>query len=104
MAIAFARPEYVGRSDNKNACCKSSYNSRSRIIDQKTGKAFNFINHGGNVYHNILLPEYVDKKLRSPACCRHKNAIFSPHIHGTWEPYFSPPLYSEVWKLFSQSA
>ena len=31
--------------------------------------------------------------MRSSACCRQKKAIFSPHIHGTWEPYFSQPLY-----------
>jgi len=65
MAIAFARPEYVGRSDNKNACCKSSYNSRSKIVDERTGKVFNFTNHGGNAYHEMLLPEYVDKKFKN---------------------------------------
>ena len=31
--------------------------------------------------------------MRFPACCRQKNATFSPHIHGTWEAYFSPSLY-----------
>ena len=65
MAIAFARPEYVGRSDNKNACCKSSYNSRSKIVDERAGKVFNFTNHGGNAYHEMLLPEYVDKKFKN---------------------------------------
>ena len=33
------------------------------------------------------------KKLRSFACSRQENAIFSPHIHRTWETCFSPSLY-----------
>ena len=40
--------------------------------------------------------EYEVKKLRSPACSRQENAIFLAHIHGTWEDYFSPSLYSAV--------
>ena len=38
--------------------------------------------------------EFEVKKLRSPACTRQKNATFLPHIHGTWESYFSPSLYT----------
>ena len=38
------------------------------------------------------------KKLRFPAYCRQENATFSPHIHRTWEPYFSPPLYVSRWR------
>ena len=34
MAIAFARPNYVGRSSGGNACCKTAYNSRSIVKDQ----------------------------------------------------------------------
>ena len=26
-------------------------------------------------------------------CCTQENATFSPHIHETWESYFSPSLY-----------
>ena len=32
--------------------------------------------------------EYEVKKLRYPTCSRQENAIFSPHIHRTWEAYF----------------
>ena len=39
--------------------------------------------------------DFEEEKLRSPACSRLENAIFSPHFHRTWEPYFSPPLYME---------
>ena len=38
--------------------------------------------------------EYEVKKLCSSACCRQENASFSPHIHRTWGPPFSPSLYT----------
>ena len=31
--------------------------------------------------------------MSSPACCRHENVIFPPHIHGTWDPPFRASLY-----------
>ena len=37
--------------------------------------------------------EYEVKKLRSPACSRQENAMFPPHIHGTWGSPFRPSLY-----------
>ena len=46
-------------------------------LDKKTGPRFR---------------EYEEKKLRSPACSRKENVIFSPHIHGTWGLYFSQAL------------
>ena len=39
MAIQFARAEYVSRSSGKNACCKSAYNARSKVTDEKTGES-----------------------------------------------------------------
>ena len=44
---------------------------------------------------SIMVPrfrEYEVKKFRSCACSRQEYAIFYPHIHKTWEPYFSPSL------------
>lgn len=68
MAIAQARVEYPGRSDNggnANACCKSSYNARSTIRDDRTGVTYNWEWKGGNVFHDMLLPDYVDKKFKN---------------------------------------
>ena len=62
MAIGLARPEYVTRSKGDNACCKSAYNARSRIVDQKTGQIFNWVKRDGNVFHEVMLPQHVDKK------------------------------------------
>ncbi len=63
MAIAFARSKYLSRSNNKNACCTSAYNARSRVVDERTGKVFDFTSHGGHAYHEMLLPSFVDMKL-----------------------------------------
>ena len=65
MAIQFARIEITGRSSGGNACCKGAYNARAIITDTQTNVTYNFSNKGDNVYHAILLPEYVDKKFNS---------------------------------------
>lgn len=62
MAIGVAIPKYVSRSTGGNACCKSAYNARSRILDNHTGEVFNWTKRDGNVFHEILLPDYVNKK------------------------------------------
>lgn len=67
MAIGFARAAYVKRSEGKNACCTSAYNSRSKIKDENTGITYDFTKRGGNVYHEMILPEHVDKKYIEPA-------------------------------------
>ena len=65
MAIAFARPNYVGRSSGGNACCKTAYNSRSIVKDQNTNIIYNFKNRSDNIYHEILLPKHVDQKFKN---------------------------------------
>ena len=64
MAIGLARPEYVSRSSGSNACCKSAYNARSKIIDNKTGEVFNWVKRDDNVFHEIMLPEHVNNKFK----------------------------------------
>ena len=67
MAIGFARIERVKRSEGKNACCKSAYNARTKILDEKTGEIFNFTKLGGNTHHEVLLPSHVDSKFKNLA-------------------------------------
>ena len=64
MAIEFAKIRFVGKSTNGNACNSSAYNARSKIVDEKTGEIFDYTKRGGNVYHEILLPKYVDNKFK----------------------------------------
>ena len=75
MAIAFARPNYVGRSSGSNACCKTAYNARSIVKDQNTNITYNFKNRSDNIYHEILLSEHVDQKFKN---C----SIFSNEVEG----------------------
>ncbi|MES2214776.1 MAG: AAA family ATPase [Pseudomonadota bacterium] len=67
MAIAFARPEYVSRSNGANACCKSAYNARAKIKDEKSNITYNFSSRLDNDHHAILLPTFVDQKFKNPA-------------------------------------
>ena len=65
MAICFGRVQRVSRSSGKNACCKSAYNARDNITDEKTNITYDFSDRGDNVYHNILLPDYVNIKFKN---------------------------------------
>ena len=67
MAIQFARIQIVSRKTGGNACCKGAYNARSKIVDEKTGEIFNFTKRGDNVYHEMLLPDHVDRKFKNPS-------------------------------------
>ncbi|WP_342269538.1 AAA family ATPase [Rickettsia endosymbiont of Orchestes rusci] len=66
MAIQFARIEIVSRSEGKNACLKAAYNARLIIKDERTNITYNFSKKGDNVYHAVLLPDYVDKRFKNP--------------------------------------
>ena len=65
MAIQFARCEYVSRSTGGNACRKASYNQRETISCETTGQVFSFKERGGNLHHEILLPQGADDKFKN---------------------------------------
>ena len=65
MAIQFARCEYVSRSSGGNACRKASYNQREAVRCDRTGELFSFKERGGNVHHEILLPNGVHEKFKN---------------------------------------
>lgn len=65
MAIQFARCEYVSRSSGGNACRKASYNQREVVKCERTGEVFSFKERGGNVHHEILLPEGADSRFKN---------------------------------------
>ncbi|MCA0254813.1 MAG: AAA family ATPase, partial [Proteobacteria bacterium] len=64
MAIGFVKSRYVSRSSNGHACNSSAYNSRSKILSLKDGVVFNYSKQGGNVFHEVLLPDYVNRKFK----------------------------------------
>lgn len=65
MAIQFARCEYVSRSTGGNACRKASYNQRAVVHCERTGEVFSFKDRGGNIHHEILLPEGAHSKFKN---------------------------------------
>jgi Ti-type conjugative transfer relaxase TraA len=65
MAIQFARCEYISRSSGGNACRKASYNQRDVLRCERTGELFSFKERGGNVHHEILLPEGADSRFKN---------------------------------------
>jgi len=67
MAIGFAKSRYVSRSKGGNACNSSAYNARAKITDNLTGKTYNWTRKDDNVYHEALLPDYVDEKFKDPS-------------------------------------
>lgn len=66
MAIAFARVEFVKRSEGKNACQKSAYIGRERISFYgnivATPQLYDWSHKGKPAYHEILLPKGVDSR------------------------------------------
>jgi MobA/MobL family len=64
MAIQITRCQYVSRSTGGNACRKASYNQRDAIRCERTGELFSFKDRGGNVHHEIMLPEGVHERFR----------------------------------------
>ena len=65
MAIQFARCEYISRNSGGNACRKASYNQREEVRCERTGELFSFKERGGNIHHEILLPEGADSRFKN---------------------------------------
>lgn len=66
MAIAFARIQFVKRSNGQNACHKAAYNGRMAVTNERTGESYNYIQKGDGAYHAVLLPEGVNARFKDP--------------------------------------
>jgi Ti-type conjugative transfer relaxase TraA len=70
VAIAFARLEFVKRSEGKNACFKSAYIAREKITflgNKFSGKkTYNFSSHGEVYSKGVILPEGTSKEYLDP--------------------------------------
>lgn len=70
MPIAFARLEFVKRSEGKNACAKSAYNSRDKIEFKGSQffepKSYDWSNKEKPIFHCVLLPKGAKKELANP--------------------------------------
>ena len=67
MAIYHLSFSILKRSDGKSSCYLSAYNTRSKIVDNRTGDVWDYTKKSGLDYHEVLLPKNGDKKYLDPA-------------------------------------
>ncbi|SPM44949.1 conjugal transfer protein TraA [Orientia tsutsugamushi] len=65
MAIKFARIEFLRRSEGGDSCRKAAYNARTIVENEKTGIKYNFSRKKDNVYHTVLIPDYVNQDFKN---------------------------------------
>ncbi|SPR02270.1 MobA/MobL family protein [Orientia tsutsugamushi] len=65
MAIQFARIEFLTRSKGGDSCRKAAYNARTIVENEKTGIKYNFSRKKDNVYHTVLIPDYVNQDFKN---------------------------------------
>ncbi|WP_108839836.1 AAA family ATPase [Orientia tsutsugamushi] len=65
MAIQFARIEFLRRSEGGDSCRKAAYNARTIVKNKQTGIRYNFSRKKDNVYHTVLIPDYVNQDFKN---------------------------------------
>ncbi|WP_109456013.1 AAA family ATPase [Orientia tsutsugamushi] len=65
MAIQFTRIEFLSRSKGGDSCRKAAYNARTIVKNEKTGIKYNFSRKKDNVYHTVLIPDYVKQEFKN---------------------------------------
>ncbi|WP_371222211.1 AAA family ATPase [Orientia tsutsugamushi] len=65
MAIQFTRIEFLTRSKGGDSCRKAAYNARTIVKNEKTGIKYNFSRKKDNVYHTVLIPDYVNQDFKN---------------------------------------
>ncbi|WP_371218892.1 AAA family ATPase [Orientia tsutsugamushi] len=65
MAIQFARIEFLRRSEGGDSCRKAAYNARTIVKNKQTGIRYNFSRKKDNVYHTVLIPDYVNQEFKN---------------------------------------
>ncbi|BAG40120.1 putative conjugative transfer protein TraA [Orientia tsutsugamushi str. Ikeda] len=65
MAIQFTRIEFLTRSKGGDSCRKAAYNARTIVENEKTGIKYNFSRKKDNVYHTVLIPDYINQEFKN---------------------------------------
>nr|WP_108883852.1 AAA family ATPase [Orientia tsutsugamushi] len=65
MAIQFTRIEFLSRSTGGDSCRKAAYNARTIVKNENTGIKYNFSRKKDNVYHTVLIPDYVKQEFKN---------------------------------------
>jgi MobA/MobL family len=64
MAIFYFNAQAISRSSGKNACRAAAYNSRSEIIDRKTGKSYDYSSRTDLAHSLIMTPQIADRPFK----------------------------------------
>ncbi|WP_371255739.1 MobA/MobL family protein [Orientia tsutsugamushi] len=65
MAIQFTRIEFLTRSKGGDSCRKAAYNARTIVKNEQTNIRYNFSRKKDNVYHTVLIPDYVNQEFKN---------------------------------------
>ncbi|SPR16593.1 conjugal transfer protein TraA [Orientia tsutsugamushi] len=65
IAIQFTRVEFLSRSTGGDSCRKAAYNARTIVKNKQTGIRYNFSRKKDNVYHTVLIPDYVKQEFKN---------------------------------------
>ncbi|WP_108839770.1 AAA family ATPase [Orientia tsutsugamushi] len=65
MAIQFTRIEFLTRSKGGDSCRKAAYNARTIVKNKQTDIKYNFSRKKDNVYHTVLIPDYVNQDFKN---------------------------------------
>jgi Ti-type conjugative transfer relaxase TraA len=67
LAIAFARVSICSRSKGHSAVAACAYRSGSKLYGERTGTTYDYTKRTDVIFHEILLPEDVDKRFLDQA-------------------------------------
>ncbi len=67
MAIEFGHVRYISRSKSGNAILSAAYIGRGKLIDDRTGRIFDFRHRGPVAFNDVLLPAGADRKFENPS-------------------------------------
>jgi MobA/MobL family len=61
MAIFYFNAQAISRSSGKNACRAAAYNARTKIVDEKTQKSYDYSDRTDLAHSLILTPQIADR-------------------------------------------
>ncbi|KJV50933.1 mobA/MobL family protein [Orientia tsutsugamushi str. Gilliam] len=63
--LQFTRIEFLTRSKGGDSCRKAAYNARTIVKNKQTDIKYNFSRKKDNVYHTVLIPDYVNQEFKN---------------------------------------
>lgn len=64
MAIFYFNAQAISRSSGKNACRAAAYNARTKIVDEKTQKSYDYSDRTDLAHSLIMTPQIADRTFK----------------------------------------